>query len=130
MRTIFKFVFVFCLVPLVSLPAAKTSFSQAANYSVLLGTWDINTDVGIQMEFVFSMEDDELTGELIFEMGSGIMENIEFDNNELSFFVSLDAGGQIIDVGAVAIVEDEEMTGTFSSEMGDANFWGTKRQEK
>ena len=130
MRIIFKFVFLFCLVLLVSLPAAKTSFSQAADYSVLIGTWDINTDVGIQMEFVFSLEDDELTGELLFEMGSGIMENIEFEDNELSFFVSLDAGGQIIDVAAAATVEDEEMTGTFSSEMGEANFWGTKRNEK
>ena len=127
MKTIFKFVFTFCLVLLVSTPSVKASFSQSTDYSDLIGTWDINTDVGIQMEFVFTMDGDEITGELIFEMGSGTMENIDLDNNELTFFVSLDAGGQIIDVGASATVEGDEMTGTLSSEMGEANFWGTKR---
>ena len=82
------------------------------------------------MEFVFTMDGDSVSGELIFEMGGGTMENIDLDDNELTFFVSIDAGGQIIDVGALATVEDDEMTGTLSSEMGDAYFWGTKRKDK
>ncbi len=127
MRTVFKFIFAFYLVLLVSFASAKAFFSQSTEYSALIGTWDINTDVGIQMEFVFTMDADEITGELIFEMGSGTMENIDLDHNELTFFVSLDAGGQIIDVSAYATVEGDEMTGKLSSEMGDANFWGTKR---
>ena len=129
MKTIFQFILAFSLILLVSFPSAKALITQSTEYSDLIGTWDIYLDVGYQLEFVFTMEDDEINGELVFEMGNGTMENIELDDNELTFFVSLDIQGQVIDIGVSATIEGDEMTGMLSSEMGDVAFSGTKRKE-
>lgn len=123
-----RFALIFSVVFLLGLTAAETK-AQTADYKALIGTWDIElTDVGYQMEFVFKMEDGELTGELIFEMGNGIMENITFENNELSFSVSIDAGGQTVGVDVTATIEGNEMTGNMETDMGGSALTGTKRE--
>jgi len=123
-----KVTFVFTVVFLLSLTVVDTS-AQAENYEALIGTWDIElTDVGYQMEFVFIMEDGELIGELVFEMGNGIMENITFENNEVSFSVSIDAGGQTVGADVTATIEGTEMTGNMETDMGGSSITGTKRE--
>jgi hypothetical protein len=127
MKTIFKFIIASCLVLLVSLPSAKTSLSQPTDYSALLGTWDIETDVDLEMKFVFSVDEDEIKGELFFEMGSGYMKEISFQDNKLTFLVTLEAEDIVLTVTGEATVIENRMTGTLSSDMGGANFEGTKR---
>ena len=130
MKIIFKMALIFSLVLSLSFPSAAGLFSQSGNVEALLGTWDVElTEMGMQMEFIFKMEDDALSGALEFEMGSGIMEEITFEDNKLTFLVSLDAGGQTVNIEGTATVDGDEMTGTMFTEMGDAEFTGIKRKE-
>jgi hypothetical protein len=130
MKIIFKMALIFSLVLSLSFPSAAGLFSQSGNVEALLGTWDVElTEMGMQMEFIFKMEDDALSGALEFEMGSGIMEEITFEDNKLTFLVSLDAGGQTVNVEGTSTVDGDEMTGTMFTEMGDAEFTGIKRKE-
>ncbi|MCJ7680626.1 MAG: hypothetical protein MUP70_07875, partial [Candidatus Aminicenantes bacterium] len=88
------------------------------------------TEQGMVMEFVFKMEEDTLVGEMVFEMGGGVMENIVFEDNKLSFSLTVDAGGQTVGVDATATVEGDTMTGFMDTDMGAADFKGTKRKEQ
>ncbi len=129
MKRIFKTALVVPLILSLSFPAAAGPLAQSKDVEALIGTWDVElTEMGMQMEFIFKMENDTLSGALEFEMGSGAMEEIVFSENKLTFLVSIDAGGQTISVEAEATVEGDEMTGTMFTEMGDAAFTGRKRK--
>jgi hypothetical protein len=124
-----KSILVLSLVLILSFPAAKTLSAQEKDYSALLGTWDVElTEMGMAMEFVFKMEEGTLTGELVFEMGNGIMEEIAFDGKQFTCTISIDAGGQTMGVDVSATVNGNEMEGTMLSEMGEAEFTGKKRE--
>jgi len=117
-------VLILLLAPAVS-PAV---FVQSGDSEILIGTWDVELPaMGMQMEFVFESDGEALSGELVFEMGSGVMENITFENGNLEFFVSVDAGGQTVGVDVTAEVEGENMTGLMASDMGEMDFSATKR---
>lgn len=105
-------------------------FAQSQEKNVLIGTWDVElTEMGMLVEFIFKMEDETLSGVLEFETGSGVMEDLSFNDNKLTFFVSLDAGGQMIGLDVEGTVEDDTLTGTIFSEMGEASYIGKKRKE-
>ena len=115
------------LVLVISTSPGQTS--QSTDYKVLLGTWDVELiEMGMAMEFVFKMEGDALTGEMIFDMGGAQLEDIKFEEGSLSFNAVVDAGGQSIYIAATAKVADNEMTGVMSSDMGDVDFSGLKRK--
>lgn len=127
MKKILRMALVLSLIFMLGIPTTTALFAQAEIVKPLLGTWDVElTDMGMVMQFIFKMEDDTLTGILEFEMGSGIMEEITFNENKLTFLVSLDANGQMIDIEGIATIEGEEMTGTMITEMGEASFTGKK----
>ena len=129
MKRIFKTALIAPLVLWLSFSAMAGLFAQSKDVEALIGTWDVElTEMGMQMEFIFKMEDGTLSGTLEFEMGSGVMEEIVFNENKLTFLVSIDAGGQTISVEAEATVEGDEMTGAMFTEMGEAAFTGTKRK--
>ncbi len=130
MKNISVFVILLFLILLTGYSNAVLSSEQSSEFEALLGTWDVElTEMGMVMQFVFKMEDDSLTGLLEFEMGSGIMEEITFNENKLTCFVSLDTGDQLINIEVLATVEGEEMTGTMISDMGEAGFTGKKRED-
>jgi hypothetical protein len=109
-------------------PTTTVLFAQAEDVKPLLGTWDVElTDMGMLMQFIFKMEEGTLTGLLEFEMGSGKMEEITFNENKLTFLVDLDANGQMISIEGMATIDGEEMSGTMNTEMGEAVFTGKKR---
>jgi len=129
MKKYFRMVFVLSLAISLVTPTTTGLFAQTENVKPLLGTWDVElTDMGMLMQFIFKLEDDTLTGLLEFDMGSGIMEDITFIENKITFFVSIDANGQMIDIEGMATIEDEEMTGSMITEMGEAGFTGKKRK--
>jgi len=106
---------------------------QADKYKALLGKWDVEADAGGQvMNFVFefSMEDDEISGKMSFQMGDGVMSDIEFDGKELSFTVTFDANGQQMEVDGTATIEGDQISGTLTSPMGEAPFEGAKVKEE
>jgi hypothetical protein len=130
MRINLRTVSVFALVAVLVFPTAKTSFAQVPDPKPLLGTWDIEVlDMGFQLQFVFKIVEEVLTGELVFEMGGGKMENIKLEKNELSCFVSLDVGGQYMGIDITGTIDGEKITGYLNSDMGSAQYSGTKRKE-
>ncbi len=114
-----------------SLGAASGLFAQTEDPKVLLGTWDIElTGMDMSLQLIFAKEEDVLTGVAEFEMGSGIMEEISLEEKKLTFLIGFDAGGQVLYVEVEAVVEEETMTGTMYSEMGDVGFTGKKRKQQ
>lgn len=128
MKNMSVFVILLLLILLTGFSNSVLSSGQSSEFEALIGTWDVElTEMEMLMQFVFKMEDDALTGVLEFDMGSGIMEEITFDENKLTCFVNLDAGGQLINIEVLATVEGEEMTGTMITDMGDTGFTAEKR---
>jgi hypothetical protein len=66
---------------------------------------------------------------MIFDMGGAELEDITFEDGALSFNASVDAGGQMIEVAATAKIDGDEIEGTMLTDMGEANFSGTKRKD-
>ncbi len=130
MKNISVFVILLFLILLTGYSNAVISSVQTSKFEALIGTWDVElTEMGMVMQFVFKMEDDTLAGSLEFDTGSGIMEEITFDENKLTCLVSIDAGGQLMNIDILAEVESEEMTGTMISDMGEAGFTAKKRKD-
>lgn len=128
MKNMSVFVILLLLILLTGFSNSVLSSGQSSEFEALIGTWDVELiEMEMLMQFVFKMEDDALTGVLEFDMDSGIMEEITFDENKLTCLVNLDAGGQLINIEVLATVEGEEMTGTMITDMGDAGFTAKKR---
>ena len=130
MKNSTSLILVISLVFLLILSTVDASSAQSKDYKALLGSWDVElADPAMQMEFVFTIDEDTLYGELKSEVGSGIMEEIAFEDNKLTFFVSVDAGGQVFNLEVLATVDDDEMTGTMYSDFGDSEISGKKRKD-
>jgi hypothetical protein len=102
--------------------------AQEVNYEALLGEWDVQTEDGqFMFVFAFSMEEDTLAGTFEGPTGDVQMEEISFEDNELMFIVTIDAGGQVMVIDFSATIEEDSMEGFLSMEMGEMNFSGKKR---
>lgn len=102
---------------------------QEKGYEALIGEWDVQTENGqYTFVFVFSMEGETLKG--IFQGMSGDveMEDFSFEDNELSFTVNIDAGGQAMVIDYSATIEGDSLEGFLSMEYGEANITGKKRK--
>ena len=112
----------FCL--LLTFPA----IAQESDYDALLGEWDVETEDGqFMFVFTFTLENDTLAGVMEGPTGEVEMENISFEDSELLFSVTVDAGGQVFVVDLSATIEEDSMEGFLSMEMGEMNFSGKKR---
>ena len=104
------------------------AIAQETGYEELLGEWDVQTEDGqFMFVFTFSMEDDTLAGMFEGPTGEVDMEAISFEDNELMFTVTVDAGGQIVVVDFSATLEEDSLEGFLSMEMGEMNISGKKR---
>jgi len=56
------------------------------------------------------------------------MEDISFEDNELMFTVTIDAGGQVMVIDFSATIEEDSLEGFLSMEFGEANINGKKRK--
>ena len=102
-------------------------------YKPLLGNWDIEANAGEQafsFVFEFTLDNGVLKGKMTFDMGEGQMTDITFDGKKLTFSVSLDVNGQVIDLDAEADVDGQKMSGTLVADMGEATFIGEKQKEE
>jgi len=110
------------------LSGISLTLAQETGYEALLGTWDVETEDG-QFTFVFnfSMEGDALNGVFEGPTGSVEMENLSFEDNELMFTVTVDAGGQVMVVDFSATIEEDSLEGFLSMEFGEINIYGKKR---
>lgn len=129
MKRIFGVALILTLVISLGFSTTTDLIAQSEEFNALLGTWDVElTDMGMVMQFIFKMEEDVLTGSLESDMGSSVMEDIVFNDNKLTLFVSIDAGGQMMSIDVEATIEDDEMTGFMISDMGEAAFTGKKKE--
>ncbi len=115
-------IILFCLS--VTFPAG----AQDTDYEALLGEWDVQTEDGqYTFVFIFSMEEDTLAGMFEGPTGEVEMEDISFEDNELMFAVTIDAGGQVMVIDFSATIEEDSLEGFLSMEFGEANITGKKR---
>jgi hypothetical protein len=106
------------------LPAA-----QKQAYSGILGEWDVQTEDGqYTFVFVFSLDGEALKGLFKGTSGDYEMEDLSFENNELSFTVNIDMGGQAMSIDYNATIEGDALEGFLSMEYGEANITGKKRK--
>lgn len=113
----------FCL--LMTSPAK----AQEKGYEALLGEWDVQTEDGqYAFVFVFSMEGETLKGLFKGTTGDYEMANLTFQDNELKFTVTIDAGGQSMAIDFEATIEGDSLEGFLSMEYGEANISGKKRK--
>ncbi len=102
--------------------------AQEADYEALLGEWEVQTEDGQYMfVFIFSVEEDTLSGMFEGPTGEVEMEDISFEDNELMFTVTIDAGGQVMVIDFSATIEEDSLEGFLSMEFGEANITGKKR---
>ncbi|NOR15564.1 MAG: hypothetical protein GQ544_07665, partial [Candidatus Aminicenantes bacterium] len=86
MKNIYKVFLAFSLVLFFSFSTAMAFSTNPQDYDALLGTWDVMlTEMGMEMELIFSMNGDEITGEMVFDMGGAELEDITFENGTLTF---------------------------------------------
>ena len=128
----FKVLIISAVILLFSLSAIFALPVQDEKYQALLGTWNVEVDAGgqiISMSFEFTLDEDTLQGMMLFEMGDGELEDIQFDGTELAFKVSIDVNGQVMSIDGNATIDGNSIEGTLSSEMGEAPFSGEKEEE-
>lgn len=108
---------------------ALSAMIQEEGYEALLGEWDAQTEDGqYTFVFVFSMEGEELKGVFQGMTGDVEMEALTFEDNELKFTVTIDAGGQSMVIDFEATIEGDTLEGFLSMEYGEANITGKKRK--
>jgi hypothetical protein len=104
-------------------------FAQETGYKALLGEWDAQTEDGqYAFVFIFSLEGEALKGLFKGTSGDYEMENLTFEDNELAFTVTLDAGGQTMVIDFSATIDGDALEGYLSMEYGEANITGKKRK--
>ncbi len=103
--------------------------AQQKNYEALLGDWDVQTEDGqYTFVFIFSMEDGVLKGLFQGSAGDVEMEDLTFEDNELTFTVNIEAGGRSMPIDFSATIEGDTLEGMLSLEFGEANISGKKRK--
>jgi hypothetical protein len=103
--------------------------AQETGYKELLGEWDVQTEDGqYSFVFVFAMEGETLKGLYKGTSGDYEMEDLTFEDNELSFKVNIDMGGQAITIDYSATIDGDTLEGYLSMEYGEANITGKKRK--
>jgi hypothetical protein len=105
------------------------AIAQEKNYEALLGEWDVQTEDGqYTFVFIFSIEDGVLKGMFQGSTGEVEMEDLTFEDNELTFTVNIEAGGRSMPIDFSATIEGETLEGMLSLEFGEANITGNKRK--
>lgn len=105
------------------------SATQENKYEALIGEWDVQTEDGqYQFVFIFSMDGEVLKGLYQGTTGDVEMEDLTFENHQLSFTVNIDAGGQSMVIEYIATIEGDTLEGYLSLEYGEANITGKKRK--
>ncbi len=105
------------------------AIAQEKNYEALLGEWDVQTEDGqYTFVFIFSIEDGVLKGIFQGSTGEVEIEDLTFEDNELTFTVNIEAGGRSMPIDFSATIEGEILEGMLSLEFGEANITGNKRK--
>lgn len=113
----------------ISLAAFLVALAACAADSAnpVVGTWDTvaSTPLGDQAA-VWTIAADG-TGMMLSDQGDQPIEGIVMDGNNFSFGVSIDAGGQSLNLDFAGSVDGDSLTGAFASDFGDFDVAGTRQ---
>jgi hypothetical protein len=113
----------------VCLSLAFPAFAQEKGYDTLLGEWDVETEGGqYAFVFIFTMEGDTLKGLFKGSTGDYQMKDLSYENNQVQFAVTIDAGGQTMSLDFFATIDQDRLEGYLSMDYGEANITGKKRK--
>jgi len=107
--------------------------AQKKKYDVLLGTWDavVQTDGGDYYNtFIFTLENDSLTGVFSSELGDSPLENLKFEDNKVSCDFTIEMADGELYLEVEFDIEENEMTGNVFADMDDFPITATKRKEE
>jgi hypothetical protein len=121
-------VLMFCLILTTTFSAYALPLIQTEPFAPLIGTWDVELAKGTQWEFVFTIKDGVLIGELVMEEKAMAMENILFKGNKLSFSISQNGGGKSFLWEFAADMDGEGMEGYLDTAQGGVEFTAVKRK--
>jgi hypothetical protein len=109
---------------MVALAVPKTALQAqdaATRYAPVLGEWEMTLETqrgSFTQLFVFTLEDDELTGTLSSQRGENDMSDVSFENGVLEFSVVRNFRGNSMTQSFSAKIDGDEMTGTMSGGRG------------
>ena len=129
MRFKIKTVFMLLVITLFCFSVATGLQAQENKYKPLLGTWDVEADMGMAFVFEFTMEEEEISGKMSFDMGDAEVSDIAIEENTVTFTVTIDANGQIMEIGGEIEIDGDSFSGFLSSDMGETTITGTKRKD-
>lgn len=109
--------FALIAVAALALPATELSAQDTEEvYDALVGEWERMVEIpgggNFTETFVFTVEDDVLTGISSTEYGDTELDEVSFEDGTLTFEVARNFEGQSFTQSFTATVEEDEMTGT------------------
>ncbi|MBM3295087.1 MAG: hypothetical protein FJY82_11285 [Candidatus Aminicenantes bacterium] len=111
------------------IPAIGQVEPPEAKYKDVLGIWEAQTEDGqYAFQFAFSLDNGELKGLFSGQMGEFRMENLKYEDGNLTFLVTLNMGGQDIPIAFFVRPAGEALTGMLSLEFGEANITGRRKK--
>lgn len=92
-----------------------------------VGVWNMNivTPMGEQASMWTISADG--TGNMSGDQGDQALDGIMLEGNTVSFAVSIDAGGQSLNLSYTGTVEGDSLNGEFSSDFGPIEASGTRQ---
>jgi len=117
------------VVLLVLCAAGLVTLNAQEKYDALIGTWDVETESGTYtFVFEFFMDKGTLAGKFTGSSGEVEMEDLTYENGDLTFSVNVDAGGSGMTIDFSATIDGSSLTGMLSLEYGESEISGTKRK--
>lgn len=121
---------IFCAVIMLLIWAAGPgkANAQESKYAELLGTWDVETESATYtFVFEFYMNEGVLAGKFTGSSGEVAMDDLTYENGDLQFSVTIEAGGGMT-IEFSATIDGDNLSGMLSLEYGESEITGTKRK--
>ena len=106
---------------LVSVPATQLSAQDSADFSAVLGAWEMTFETprgSVTQTLTFASDGDELAGTATAPNGTMELQNISFEDGRITFEVTRTFRDREVTQSYSAAIEGDQMTGTFSGARG------------
>ena len=106
---------------LVSVPATRASAQNSSDFSAVLGAWEMTIETprgSMTQTLTFVADGDELTGSATARNGTIQLQNVTFEDGQLTFQVTRTLRNREITQSFRATIEGDRMTGTVSGARG------------
>lgn len=104
-----------------SVPATGASAQTSADFSAVLGAWEMTLETprgSVTQTLTFTAEGDELKGSAMAPNGTIQLQNVSFEDGRITFQVTRTLRNREITQSYSATIQGEQMTGTISGGRG------------